>query len=421
MTKISRNIKNTVWVIFANGISSLFQFLLISVMTKRFGINSVGVYSSATALILPIITFVMGLNLNAIQLTDVENKYLLPDFFSVRIIGALFTSIIVVFLLIIRGFNYLTMTVTISLLLRSISELFSEISTNEMIKTGSYSKYASSIIIRSIISFAMFVFISLLTNNFVLSIFSYSITWIILFFIIDFKNANVKSSFNNYRLKKSTILNLVVVSLPLAFVSSINVLYNSIPKYFIEYYISVEALGIFSATSYFSLIGGLFVTGITLTFSNYLAQIDKNGETKKFIKVILIQELLVILACIALFCVFYFAGDIILPILYSKEFVKYIDVILFLIVAMSFNFTSRVLGTACTSARKNKEQLATACICILVLTISSWVLIPKYKLIGASISMLLAYVVKNILLIRVLRNKFIYKNIELTKEIKDTL
>ena len=188
----------------------------------------------------------------------------------------------------------------------------------------------------------------------------------------------------------------------MALVSSINVLYDSIPKYFIEYNLSIDALGIFAATSYISLIGGLLVSAITLTFVTNLSKVISRGDHKKFVKILALQELFVIAGCTLLFTILYFKGDKILQLVYTDEFVQYVDLVLLLIIAMSLNFTARVLGTACTSAHRNREQLIIALSCVTLLSICCYILIPQYALTGAAIAIMIAYSMKNILLICVL-------------------
>jgi O-antigen/teichoic acid export membrane protein len=404
--RISKSVQNSLWVIFANGLSSVFSWLLISIMAKQYDLDSLGIYSYAVALILPIITFA-GLNLRAIQLTDVDNKYTLGDFFTIRVIGSLITAIVVIIISFLKGLDLFSMIIVILVLLSRIFDLLSETAQNKFIRDGSYRKYGLSIIIRAVISVIVFMITSAITKNLITSLAAYTLTWGIVFLAFDCKYINIKGVLNGYKPNLSTMIQLTLSCLPLAFVASINVLYDSLPKYFVEHYMTLEDLGVFSAISYVSLIGGLFVTGITVTFSTKLAQINKSGEIGKFIKIILVQEALVVFACVALLTAFYISGEKILQILYSKEFIHYIDVVMWLIAAMSFNFTSRVLGTACTSAQKNKEQLLTASICIITLAISCYFLIPTYNLIGAAISLMLAYVIKNILLIVVLLRWFL--------------
>lgn len=396
-----KNISDSIKLVVANGVSSLLQFLLIIVMTKQFGTEQVGVYSSSVALILPLITF-MGLNLQAIQLTDIENKYSLADCYTIRAVGSLITVAIVIVIALVKGNGTAAMMVTVIVLVRQISVLFSETAMNYYIKNGYFGKYAVSIISRSVISVVLFNISAQLTHSLIISLVMYCCVWVIIFFILDCKSAKVFEAFKNYRPVKDTLHSLVIISLPLACVSSINILYNSIPKYFIEFHLGMDVLGVFSASSYISLIGGLFVSGITLTFATQLAKIYRKRNIKKFIHIVIIQELFIILLCILVYLGFYLFGDIILPIIFTRYFLQYLDVILLLIIATGFSFTASVLGTACTSMRQNGEQLAIAITCILALSASCYFLVPLYELKGAAYSMLITYVTKNFALLLVL-------------------
>ncbi|NUH86401.1 hypothetical protein HUN92_22455 [Bacillus firmus] len=301
--KFFKNIKNSFWVILANGAYSLSQFLLISLMTKFFNLEILGIYSSATALIIPIITFI-GLNSRAIQLTDVENKYKLADFFILKVIGSIITIIIVGGITLLKDNSYLLL-ITAILLIRRISEFFSETAHSKLIKEGQFRTYAISLIMSGTLSIFVFFLVAFLTNNFILSLISYSISWIAVFLFYDIKKVSLKEAFAGYQINWNTLSNLVVTSLPLAFVALVNTLYNNIPKYFVEYHIGIEALGVFSAITYVSLVGNLFIAAITLTFSTKISLINKKGQYNKIVKIIIIQEVLVIISCIFLYIVYF--------------------------------------------------------------------------------------------------------------------
>lgn len=404
---MNKNFKNMFWVLLANGINSLSQWILISIVIKFFGVDSAGLYSSAAALILPIVTF-LGLNLRAIQLTDIEDKYRLSDCFVIRMIGALCTFLLVIVLTLWKGYGINAFLITLALLIRYISDLFSETAQSKLIKGGLFSKYCKSQIIRSTTSVFIFTLFAYWLGNLVICLTFYSLTWLAVFLFIDAKNVSLTEEFKDYKVNWRILSDLALVSLPLAFVSAVNVLYDTIPKYFIEYKVSINALGIFSATSYISLIGGLFVTAITLTFVTNLSEVFYKGNHRKFFRMVALQEFFVIVGCASLYLVLYLEGDKLLRLVYTDEFIQYLDLVLLLIIGMSLNFTSRVLGTACTSAHRNREQLIIALSCIALLSICCYILVPQYALTGAAIAIMIAYSMKNILLICVLVRLVIY-------------
>lgn len=404
---------NTLWIMASTGIHSIFQWLLIIVMTKVYSIETVGQYSWSMALITPIITF-LGFNLRATQLTDIKNKYKISDYLIIRVISSIITSLIIGLILFINENVLFAIITTLIVLTVKISELFSETYQNDYLKSGLFKRYGLSFILRSVLSFTLFLIITVLTKNFLFSLSGYSFIWFSSFLFFDTKLKPINEVFKGYTLDYKILVEIISISLPLAFVSSVNTLYSAIPKYFVEYFMDMESLGIFSTTSYVSLIGGIFVSGVTLTFTTDLANLFNNYKIKKFRNIVILQQLLVSVVCLLIFGFFYFLGDTIIPLIYTAEFVNYLDVVLLLIISTSFKFTATVLGTACTSIRLNKEQFYVALICILIVTISGYTLIPTYGLRGAAYSLILAYIFKNIFLGIILKSeldrKYIFKS-----------
>ena len=197
---MKNNIKNMIWVVMANGISSLSQWILISIIIKYFGIESAGLYSSGTALILPIITF-MGLNLRAIQLTDVENKYKLSDCFATRLLGLSFSIVLVIGITLWKGYSITAFLITLVLLVRYVSDLFSETAQSQLIKNNLFSDYGKSRIIRSVTSVGLFVILAYFTENFVFSLAIYSLIWFGVFILRDAKNVSLAKEFKGLQSK----------------------------------------------------------------------------------------------------------------------------------------------------------------------------------------------------------------------------
>lgn len=394
ISRIPKNMINTIWIILSTGVHSLFQWLLIIAMTKIFGIDTVGQYSWSNAIIVPVITF-LGLNLRAVQLTDVRNKYDISDYIIIRIISSILSIFVIILILVVRNSSFYIITITLLQLIFKISELFSEIFQSNSVKNDNFKNYCISFLLRSILSFLSFIAISLISHDYIISLLSYSIVWVLVLVFYDAHSFSLFEAHKHVSFNKKHIIEIIMISLPLAFVASVNTLYNSIPKFFVEYFMDMESVGIFSATSYVSLIGGLFVSGITLTFAAKLAVIYSRGDAKKFLHIIMIQQILVLSVCLVIYLIFLLFGDKILPILYTEEFIQYQDVILLLVIATSLSFTANVFGTACTSVRLNKEQLYISIICIVIILLSGYLLVPSLGLYGAAYSMILAYVVKN--------------------------
>src|SRR5699024_11209733 len=134
---------------------------------------------------------------------------------------------------------------------------------------------------------------SYLFSNLILSLSLYSIIWVITFIFYDARNIDMREVFKGYRIDKIHIKTLLISALPLAFVASINTLYENIPRYFIEYQIGIDALGIFSGLFYITLIGNIFITVLGLIFSTKISEYYSKNYFSKIKKIILFLIVLV--------------------------------------------------------------------------------------------------------------------------------
>lgn len=393
----NKNFKKIIWVVLGNGTYSLFQWLTISLMTKLLGIESLGIYSSATAMIIPIITF-FNLNIRAIQLTDVRNRFSINDFFSIRIITTMLAFFTIIFITFIRFGNLYGILITFFISISKLSEMISEVVYGQLMCLEKYDKFAISYILKSILSFMVFFFLAVNTKDLLISIIGYSTIWIVILIFFDLKTINGYKILKNISIDVNKIKRLTIIALPLGIVSTINSLYDSVPKLFIERYIGIEMLGIYSATSYITLVGGLFISGITLTFSPQLSKMLKDGKKRGFINRVFTMYIIVIVLSIIFVILFKTFGKEIVSLLYTEEFVNHIDLLILLAISTTFTLTARIFGVACTSAHMNKEQLKIAIYCLITLVILNKLLIPYKGIYGVCISILLANFLKNILL-----------------------
>ncbi len=390
---------NSLIIMIASGIFSLSQFLLISMMTKIYGITEVGYYTYALAIITPLATFV-GLNLRAVQLTDVKDKFKFGDFFSLRVFGILIMS--VVFLMIVisgeHDGNTLFLVISILVIIRKSIELLIEVIHSKLLREKAYKKYSTSLIVIGVLSFLSFITLSFFTENLIISLMFYTLVWLLVFIMYDSKNIKLINEVSNYKLNIRSVYKLIIFSLPLAFVSTMNVLYTNVPRIFIERHLGFNEVGIFSSLIYIGLVGSIFISGITVIFSTKLADINNEAQASKFMKIVMLQIFVTTFFVGIVFLIFSFFGETILVFIFTEEFNIYNNVMLVLVIVLGLGFTAQILGSACTSAQKNKQQFIVALFCIPLLVISSYILIPLFGLYGASISLGITYLLKNILL-----------------------
>lgn len=409
LEKIIKKNEKIFLLLVAGGCSSLFQWLFICVMTKIFDVEIVGIYSGAAAIITPIITFA-NLSLRSMQVTDVVGLFNIKNVFAVKKIAVLFSGIICCIIFSMRDDPFFIGVFSLQLLVLSFKlvNMLSDGAYGYLIRNSMTIKYTISIVVIHIASFLLFLIGAVVSQNIYISMVLYVVPYIVVFIGYDLKNVGGKAVWN-YRISQKDFIHIFRLCLPLAIVQTVNTLYDSIPKLVLEANYGNSELGVFSAISYVSLTGGLVVTAITTGYATELAILLKREHYRSFFAVVIKEILVVCLVCVLFLLIFAIWGEPILTLLYSELFAKYIEVVLVLIIAMSLNFISRVLGTACTAAQFNNNQLVTASICVGSLAILSYLFIPKYGIMAAAIVECGAYLLKIIILSGVLGWNLVYK------------
>lgn len=409
LKKIIKNNQKVLLLLIAGGCSSLFQWLFICTMTKMFDVAIVGIYSGAAAIITPIVTFA-NMSLRSMQVTDVNGLFDIKNAFAIKKIALLFAGIICCVIFGIKDEPFLIGVYSLQLLILSFKlvNMLSDGAYGYLIRNGMTLKYTISITVIHIGSFVLFLIGALFSHDIHISMILYALPYFIVFITYDLKNVGGKEVWK-HRISKTDFKAIIHLCLPLAIVQTINTLYDSIPKLVLEANYGNSELGVFSAITYVSLTGGLVVTAITTGYATELAVLLKKERYRNFFIVVIKEILAVCIVCISFIALFAIWGEPILTLLYSRVFIKYKRVVLVLIIAMSLNFISRVLGTACTAAQYNNNQLVTAAVCVGFLAVLSFAFIPKYGIMAAAIVECGAYLLKILILSGVLGWNLIFR------------
>jgi O-antigen/teichoic acid export membrane protein len=169
---------------------------------------------------------------------------------------------------------------------------------------------------------------------------------------------------------------------------------NNIPRYFIEHYLGERELGFFSALAYLMVAGGMVVNALGESANPRLAKYYATGNSKAFSTLLLkLVGIGVLLGGVGIL-VAVVAGQQILTLLYSPEYAKYTDLLIWLIVATGINYASSFLGYGMTSARYFRIQMPLFALVTTISAIACLWLIPNIGLLGAAVALLIAAIVQ---------------------------
>lgn len=189
---------------------------------------------------------------------------------------------------------------------------------------------------------------------------------------------------------KANLIELLSFGVPVSFTLIINWIFQSMDKLFIQHYINIESVGIYSSAV--TLIGILSI--VQVSFSTYwfplALDIYKNqrGKSKEFYEMVnnTISFLMYIL-CVVIIC-----SKEILIFFLGEDYREASTLLPLLVFAPCINTIAEVSGIGITLSKKTYYNIYVSLIAVIINLIGNLLLIPSFGLIGAAISSALTYI-----------------------------
>ncbi|MDK9855706.1 oligosaccharide flippase family protein [Staphylococcus equorum] len=373
----------------ANIVTALCKFLILLVIVRLGTPDEVGKYNYALVLTAPIFLF-FSLKIRSIIVTN--EQYKLKEFFSVIVLlNSIVVIIVAIFFIIFSPDNFLIIFI-ISLI--KLFENFKEIPYGIYQKEENLKLMSHSMVIYNVFSLLFFTLIYTISQNLELAL-SFSLLICILSFLIVDQiiikhvfDINFKFSLNIKKFK-----NIIVLSIPLAFSSSLGSLNTGIPRILLEKFYDQYTLGIFSTIAYVLVIGSLFANSISQVFLPKLRKLFKENRKSEFKK--LTKKMVTIGMFIGMTSLLFSAtlGKELLSVLFGEEYGENYFILIILSFGLLFILSGVFLGTSIIATGKYNVHYKISIMLLISILISGFILIPKYALLGASLTITISQLV----------------------------
>jgi O-antigen/teichoic acid export membrane protein len=409
-----RVVKNIAWLTISKIIVLILSIITITVIPRYLGVEAYGQLNFALAFVSLFVVF-CDMGLSTLALRDVSkdpkklNKYF-NSFLPLILILNLIVFIVICLCLFFLGKSPIVNAVIIiqaaTLIVNTIAGYFLRY-TDALQKM----KYNSVYSVISKASFVLFMYLMIFLNLHLIGIawvylFSSVVAGIYAFFIIK---KYVKISLKPLKSNIKYALQKTKIAWPFALSGLFGVIYFSSDKFLISLFIGDYQVGLYSVA--YSFIG--FLLGLlTIFFTAFFPVISKYVKTNlldsivsKFSKII---YLLAVPMCFGGIC---YAKDII-RLVYGKDFVA--GYISFQIIMIFFLFCAidSFLGQIITAYNKQKYQFKLVLIAAITNVVLNVFFIPKWGIIGAAITTVIAELIIFIGLYTYIKNnKFLNQNI----------
>ena len=250
---------NIAWALLGNSGFSLLQWLQLSLIAKFFGLEALGVYALAVAIVGPIFSFT-NLHLRSVQATDVAGDFSFPDYFSTRLCFSSLAGAAV--FLIVTLFQEQAFWPILSVALAKYIESFSDVIYGRLQRAERMKTIGVSMIFRASLSLSLFVALGLIWQDFEIALIALPAGNLLALWIVDRPSILGQESYR-FRLN-DRIISLIKTAWPLGIVIAANTLVTNVPRYIVDYYFDSKTLGVFAALSYFIVAGSMVVNACLL-------------------------------------------------------------------------------------------------------------------------------------------------------------
>ncbi|WP_044557182.1 MATE family efflux transporter [Halobacteriovorax marinus] len=378
---------NFLWSLFGRVLYAISQWCLVVIILKLGSIKILGLFGIVMGISSPIFAFA-NLNIRSLLATDFKKNNSLEDYYKTRLL----TSIFGILLLIILTIFYDTSLMEL-MFVAAIVKLFDAISDLnqgvfqkvERLDKSAYSLIIATVLSVSISSLSLYYFKSLLL--FLLSLALVKLIVIVVeFFMMSELGINIsfkevlRQPFLECRQKK-----IILSSVPLGITACLVSLNSNIPRYLIDKFLGASHLGVYVGIGYFLVGAAVITVAVKQAVISRLAELW-HTNTDKFVSFVLTLCFLSVFVGFVAIVLSITFGDMVLKVIYDDSFVGNSNLVALMFSAATLMAVYSFVNASLTVMRVLKPQAFISMISIFLSFSVGVILIPKFGIIGAGVS-----------------------------------
>jgi len=359
----------------------------------------VGKFTFGLAITAPIVMF-SNLNFRGLIATDVTGRFHFSDYLGVRMIMNAIALGSIVIILFLSGSGMEIFLIGMVLGVAKIFESQSDLYYGFAQQHERMDFIARSMVLKGTTSLVLLGICTYYTGSIVWGSMGLAVAWAGNFLVYDksiFRKLTSEvdeSSCTPLKIRPSfqfpVIKTLVFLSLPLGFATLLNSLMTNVPRYVLMGGQGERAVGIFSALSYFVIIGARIVTALGDSALPRLARFLAEGHRERYGRLLAQMVLAGFLLGSAAIIVAWIAGYEILMVVYRQEYAAYKTEFVLLLAAAALGYMGIFLQYGLTAARCYRPQPFIQMVSLAALTVGCFALVGAMGLRGAAYAVLIS-------------------------------
>lgn len=366
------------------------QFGMLSVLARSTTPVEVGRYALALAITGPVFVFA-NLKLRQVLATDAAGEYEFGHYLGQRILTSSAAALGIVAVAIVLGMKGATLATVTAVTVFKALESIIDILYGAMQRREQMQLIARSQVWRGVGGLIVFGVVVVWTRRVELASISLAIytTPQIATDLVRVQRLGVSTrpSFNRFDQTRLTWL-----ALPLGVSVSAGAVAVNMPRYFIQIYEGIAALGIFASLAYVLTVSSTIIGALAQAASPRLANLFETGNRASF------KTTLGHLVAFGVGIGFVGVGATVLlgapalRLIFGEEYSAHADVLVVLMVAAGAQYGVVFLGTAVNAIRKFTVEMPISIAALVVVTSVSAVAVPRFGLMGGAVAVLASQV-----------------------------
>lgn len=358
---------NVAWTTLGYAIYTFCQWLILVVVARFLGVSVVGQLGFALAICAPIATLA-NLGLRVGQATDARRDFGFGTYWALRTLGSAFALVLIIAVAILLDRDSDTTRIILLVGLAKLVESHCDVFYGLFQQRERMDWMARSLIIRGVLGVAALALGTALSDQLVVGLACQAGSWLLVFLLHDLRVARILTADSQFEgsppmrfwpdWDSEKIWSLFRVSIPLGISGGLISLRQSTPRFVIEKFLGLEAVGLFTAVFYILTSVVLFINAIGHASSARLARLYAQGRTGAF------KSLLVKLAAISglvglsLLILAALWGDYLIEFLYGSDFLAAKGVLIALMAAAGIRFAAAMFQFGIFASRQFNVHLA---------------------------------------------------------------
>jgi O-antigen/teichoic acid export membrane protein len=380
---------NFAWTFAGNVLYGACQWGMLSVLAKMGNASIVGQFTFGLAVSAPVFMFT-NLQLRAVQATDVSAETEFANYFTLRLLATLLGLMAIFALLPFVGVSSAVCVVIVLVSVSKCVECMSDVTAGLLQREEQLKRVAISLMMRGVASFLVFSLTFAYFRNLALSIASMSGVWLAVLLFYDVPNAKALISRHDpfFRFDRRALWRLAMLGLPLGWVVFFGSLNVNIPRYFLQHYMGLADQGIYASLAYLVIAINLVVAALSVSVTTRLARLFAEGDHRQFVRLLTKLSLLGVLIAAVGVPLTFVVGRPLLTLLYRREYADHVGLLALFVGTAGLYTIGTFLFCGLTAARMFRVQVSVYVAATLVGLAGSALLVPRYGLMGAGITLL---------------------------------